>query len=209
MKTAWKKLSGFTMVELLVVIVIMGILATISTGAFSTYFAKARNAKRLSAVKSIKTMIQTDSASDWGKNKYFYTKSGDTTTVGDEKGSLDTLISRDGSFAIPEAENGICYIMGFGERAADTSVAPNVAAGNVKVGSDNQFYVATWGEDEGSGEGKIIVDGTRDVVKVLEAATFTIDNFICGDLDTVKSKDTLTNANHVKTTGDGLLEDVQ
>ncbi|PID70849.1 hypothetical protein CSB37_00325 [bacterium DOLZORAL124_38_8] len=61
MKNMTKK--GFTLIELLVVIVIIGILATIGVAQFSSYFAKARDAKRKTFVAQAQQLIMANMAS--------------------------------------------------------------------------------------------------------------------------------------------------
>ncbi len=48
---------GFTLIELLVTIVIIGILSTIAISTFSGYFAKARDAKRISTIRDLNKAI--------------------------------------------------------------------------------------------------------------------------------------------------------
>lgn len=62
--------SGFSLIELLVVIVIMGILATISLGTFRTFFGKAYDSRNQATLKSITTMITSDRINEFGTNKY-------------------------------------------------------------------------------------------------------------------------------------------
>ena len=53
-----KRNSGFTIVELLIVIVVIGILALLVITTYSGIQAKARNSKRTSDVKSLQTQIE-------------------------------------------------------------------------------------------------------------------------------------------------------
>jgi prepilin-type N-terminal cleavage/methylation domain-containing protein len=53
-----KHKSGFTIVELLIVIVVIGILALLVITTYSGIQAKARNAKRQSDIKSLQTQLE-------------------------------------------------------------------------------------------------------------------------------------------------------
>jgi prepilin-type N-terminal cleavage/methylation domain-containing protein len=53
-----KRNQGFTIVELLIVIVVIGILALLVITTYSGIQAKARNSKRASDVKSLQTQIE-------------------------------------------------------------------------------------------------------------------------------------------------------
>lgn len=140
MKTNMKKQFGFTLIELLVVIVIMGILATISTATFSSYFAKARDAKRISSIQNMKMLLQVDNADNWEPDRYAY----------DTVDKLQELFD-DNDYRLPKPEANYCYFFGFGGGA------------NEHIGDDNQFYVATYLEDEE----KVLIDGTNGVVTAL------------------------------------------
>ena len=53
-----KKQKGFTIVELLIVIVVIGILAAIVITTYSGIQAKARNAKRQTDIQSVQTQLE-------------------------------------------------------------------------------------------------------------------------------------------------------
>src|SRR3989344_6120473 len=50
--------TGFTIIELLVVILIVGVLATVVLGSFSTSRIKARNAQRMSDLTQIQLALE-------------------------------------------------------------------------------------------------------------------------------------------------------
>ncbi len=163
-----KKNFGFTLIELLVVIVIMGILATISTATFSSYFAKARDAKRLSSVQSMKMLIQMAGSDDWTAHRYLFQEGENEVTLGVNKKSLKTLTSLfdENDYTPPKGENSICYLIGMGSGFDEY------------VGDDNQFFVATWKESTN----EIIVDGTKGAKALMESAGLKRDAFVCGTM---------------------------
>ncbi len=60
----YKTKKGFTLIELLVVIAIIGLLATLSIIALNSAQAKARDVKRLSDVREIRTALEMYFASE-------------------------------------------------------------------------------------------------------------------------------------------------
>jgi prepilin-type N-terminal cleavage/methylation domain-containing protein len=52
-----KKYNGFTIVELLIVIVVIGILAALVMSTYANVQAKARDARRASDIRSIRTLV--------------------------------------------------------------------------------------------------------------------------------------------------------
>ncbi len=152
------KMFGFTLIELLVVIVIIGILSTISTATFKSYFGKARDAERTSAVQNMALMIKVDGADDWDNTKYMYTFT-----------TLSALFDAN-DFRAPKATNNIPYYIAMTNN------------GNVGVGDDNEFVVATWGESTSTIDMKtpgVIADGTQkavDNVNGLARTLFTAPN---------------------------------
>jgi prepilin-type N-terminal cleavage/methylation domain-containing protein len=57
MMTSLRRKRGFTLIELMVVIAIIGLLATIITASLSTARAKGRDAKRIADIKTIQTAL--------------------------------------------------------------------------------------------------------------------------------------------------------
>jgi prepilin-type N-terminal cleavage/methylation domain-containing protein len=56
---SYTALAGFTVVELLLVIVVIGILATITTVAYNGVTQRADNAKRIAAARQVQTLFKT------------------------------------------------------------------------------------------------------------------------------------------------------
>lgn len=71
MKPIHKK-SGFTLLELLVVIVIISILSAISVSKFRESLVKGRDSERSAAVQNLAVMIKMDAGSTWDCGTYNY-----------------------------------------------------------------------------------------------------------------------------------------
>ena len=64
MKSNMKKQSGFTLIELMIVVAIVAILAAIALPAYQTYTAKARFTEVVAATGSFKTAIEVCAQTD-------------------------------------------------------------------------------------------------------------------------------------------------
>lgn len=160
------KKTGFTLIELLVVIVILGILSTISVGTFRSYFAKARDSERVSAVQNIAMMIKVDSGGAGDCSVYNYTgKAGDGSVDCDESivGFSDLLAEND--YTLPDAKNGLDYYYGVLTGATD---------------GENDFFIIVGAEEDDPQNGKPLeaaaadsqydaafVDGTTEGIEIL------------------------------------------
>lgn len=133
------KKQGFTLIEMLVVIVIIAILSAISTATLKKYFSQARDAARKASVQNITMMIKIDGAPLWEDDKYVY-----------DVYELRQLFDKN-DYRLPEAQNNYCYLIGMGK-------------GTQIVGDDNEFFITVWGERSSSedvtNQGPI-VDGTQ------------------------------------------------
>ncbi len=116
-----KDAKGFTLIELLVVIVILGILSTISVGTFRSYFAKARDAERISAVSTVAELIRADSGArgDCGLYNYTLTSAAaasetyvDSGEECDKAAYLEDLLE-DNDYKLPEVKSDLPYYYGF------------------------------------------------------------------------------------------------
>lgn len=166
-----EKPSAFTLIELLVVIVILGILSTISVGTFRSYFAKARDSERVSAVQNLAMMIKVDSGGKGDCTVYNYTD--DATCPGASVESLATLaIAND--YKMPTVRNGLNYYYVF---------LPGETEG------DNNFFVAVGAEEDNAANGvtvvtpfSIFVDGTLVGMDTAPNCTWTDGNLVsCPD----------------------------
>jgi prepilin-type N-terminal cleavage/methylation domain-containing protein len=157
-----KRNFGFTLIELLVVIVIIGILATISTATFKSYFGKARDAERQSAVQNIALMIKVDGADDWTSSKYIYDAAG-----------LTALMDAN-DFRLPNGKNNICYFVGM------------AIEGGGSVGDVNEFVVGSWGEltsTSQTGTAGVLADGTQAAIDAIDVDDVESESFACDSAD--------------------------
>ncbi|MCF7918170.1 type II secretion system GspH family protein [Candidatus Gracilibacteria bacterium] len=142
-----KKKLGFTLIEMLVVIVIIGILSAISTATLKRYFSQARDAARKSTIQNITLMLKIDGAGKWTDDKYMY-----------DVFKLRKLFEKN-DYKIPPSQNSYCYLLGMGQ-------------GSEIVGDDNEFFITVWGErsgSEGLGTPGPIVDGTQTARVALQS----------------------------------------
>lgn len=115
LKTNIRKQSGFTIVELLIVIVVIGILAALVLNTFQGVQARARDTERRTDINSIATQLEAYYA-DYGH----YPDNTAATTCGDGTESCDL------STVLPER--------GLDD---DALVDPNEGQTNVNVGADS------------------------------------------------------------------------
>lgn len=166
-----KKLPAFTLIELLVVIVILGILSTISVGTFRSYFAKARDSERVSAVQNLAMMIKVDSGGNGDCTVYNYT---DDVTC--PEASVDALaqLALANDYRMPTVRNGLNYYYVF---------LPGITEG------DNNFFIAVGAEEDSAQNGvtvvtpfSIFVDGTLLGIETAPNCTWTDGNLVsCPD----------------------------
>ena len=148
------KKTGFSLIELLVVIVIMAILATISIGTFAGFFERARDAKRTTTVDLMSNLVKSTDATDWSELKYDY-------RIVSGK-NIKTAVLAKNDVVIPPNED-LCYLFAF--------------SGNVATYSaDNQFAIIAWSEDQN----KPIVSGTANAVSLVNSAALVRTDFSCG-----------------------------
>ncbi len=134
--------AGFSLIELLVVIVIMGILATISLGTFQGFFAKSRDSDRQAIFATLKTAIVADRTGS--SEGYDITQDSDYSDVETYIATLMDDNELDLSY-----DDG-CYYAGFGTDTANTK---------------RNFFLAFLKEDTGEME----YFGTKDGIAAAAA----------------------------------------
>jgi prepilin-type N-terminal cleavage/methylation domain-containing protein len=144
---------GFTLIELLVVIVILGILSTISVGTFRSYFAKARDSERVSAVQSVAMMIKVDSGGNGDCTVYNYDMESTTCLEAADKTLAALFTANDYDF--PNGKNALEYYYAF--KANDDN--------------NNDFFIAIVAEETGAANGKPVSDGTGEAFRVFADGT--------------------------------------
>ena len=158
-----KQQKGFTLIELLVVIVILGILSTISVGTFRGYFAKARDAERLSTVMAISKMIKMDSGGRGNCEVYNYLESTGTglpetgKTYCDTPGKLEDLLASN-DYSMPTVKNGLEYYYGL---RSDV------------LKKNNNFFIFVVAEQDAPQSGKVTEDGITYVY--IDGTSFGIE----------------------------------
>jgi len=147
------KLKGFSLIELLVVIVIMGILATISIGTFTGFFKKARGGVKVENVNTMAHLVKITEAANRDGGKYSFTDAAD----------LKAKVFTPNDFPVPNDADGLCYWYYYDKNGAGFS--------------DNEFAVASWDDNANNGAGGIIVDGTLNFSTQISAVTRA--SFLC------------------------------
>jgi prepilin-type N-terminal cleavage/methylation domain-containing protein len=120
------RISGFTIVELLIVIVIIAILAALVIVAYNGIQQKSRNASRIDSAKAIKKIIRTYMSQE---GKYPYTSNaciGSNYTDWDGDGRLDCYQSNSVYHPVTAMDNELLKVV---------KKIPDVEVGDVKANS--------------------------------------------------------------------------
>src|SRR6056297_2839321 len=103
MKNTKTKKKGFTLIELMVVVAIMGLLAALAVISLNNARARARDARRISDVKQVQTALEL-----YYLDNHQYP---DTPTDGSFNGNLEGLcMSEDGTEGLDSTCSGSTYM---------------------------------------------------------------------------------------------------
>lgn len=141
----WKKTSGFTLVELIVVLVIIGIFSTVAVVVGRNMIAKGRDGKRFEDMKTAWELIKIE------KNE-----NGDFPNGIEETKAIFDADNR----KLASGMADICYFI-----AASEGTRPEE--------DDDDFAIATWGETTSTkeeGTPGVIVFGTAQAIANLSEA---------------------------------------
>ena len=137
--------KGFTLIELLVVISIIGILSTLAVVSFNSGRGKARDARRVSDIKQISTLIETEAVGSFTGGYDVFPDDCDTENqvlndvdcVIDDV-SLTAFVDPSGSIvACEKGDSAPCaYSLGIAESATDYEICfyLEVGSGSVSAG---------------------------------------------------------------------------
>lgn len=143
--TKRNRLKGFTLIELLIVIGIIGILATLAVVSLTTAQQRARDAKRISDIGSIRNALEVY----WSQYATYPTDARDWTTLGSKLKAINPMpvdsdhVSKSTPYTyIFEKNGGDKYFI-----AADLEDPKNVALaqdvdGNVPVTQEGENWAA-------------------------------------------------------------------
>ncbi len=124
----FQKQKGFTLVELLIVIAIIGLLATLAIVSLTSAQQKARDTKRVADIKAIQTALELE----WNDNPGYPNSTSATNPVSDWA-TLGTALS--------------AYVSGLPMPPGNPS--GDVYTYVVNHNNDNQYYIAATLEDSG------------------------------------------------------------
>lgn len=155
MQRTLQRVVGFTLIELMVVIAIIGILAAVAIPQYQTYTIRAAAKHGISAIRPIQIAV----------NDFFSTNAGLPSGAGD----LDTIAAFD------EASTCSGYVQSI-------TYAPGAADANTGLISDGVFTV-TFYTDNGPIDNNCQIDaaGVADVPKAISGKTLLINAKILGN----------------------------
>lgn len=162
--------NGFTLVELIAVLVILAILAALLVPALTGYIDKARQSAVIAETRSILQAVQTEVSELYGKNEY---------TEQAQVASIFTIASKDDN-AMPGGEQKLTGLKARYDEIVNLAEVPSLTNGTGKffclVETSGKVYLLVY--DDGKGEIGIYFAETQEYVAVKTSEGYNIDN--CG-----------------------------
>ena len=121
--------AGFTLIELMIVVAIIGILAAVAIPAYSDYTAKAKVANAVSSVDAIKTAVAVCAQEAGGKLDTCNTAGGVPVTFTKTKEAESVTVLNSGVITLTLAPSGL----GDGVDGKTITFTPNLPAGGTAM----------------------------------------------------------------------------
>jgi type IV pilus assembly protein PilA len=151
-----KNKKGFTLIEIIVVIVILAVLMAVAVPSVLKYIDEANNAKYVAQARSIMTAAQAELVKDYAVDKVI-----DTPIYADDKGKTTTITTLvDDSIS----EISLSKIEVYSDETAKTTLTVS----NTTTPDDIKAYKATWTKGSKTINATIVPNGT---ITIEETAT--------------------------------------
>jgi prepilin-type N-terminal cleavage/methylation domain-containing protein len=141
---AKRRLSAFTLIELIVVVAIVGILATVVVINISKAQGKAKDTKRVADLQSIDKAIQLEAMTRPNATYYDSACNNVTWAVTDQNFSIFLIPSYMGKMPLDPVSRGGAYNNQYVYYSEKTSQPDTTKAGHSGGSCDNPTYTSSW-----------------------------------------------------------------